>query len=154
MAKNKKPAKRYKPQPRMLPKNIRFSSDAELKLQLIPHQNLASLRSGSFEEHMWHAMAARMNLGNTLAYTYFEDAKDAMDKGCLALRSVWDRHSRTGKWGATGEELCHLGDGLNYTDDMQLKCTRRELDSAMEHVYVVAAVDKRLPDSFISSGQP
>lgn len=154
MAKNKKPTKKYRPKPRVLPATIRFDSDTELKLRLIPHQNLASLRSGEFEEHMWHAMAARMNLGNTLAYTYFDDAKDAMDKGCLALRSVWDRHSRTGKWGATGEELGYLGDGLNLTDDMQVKCTRRELDSAMEHVYRIAAVDKRLPASLISSEQP
>lgn len=151
MAKNKKPTKKYKPRERVLPINIRFGGDTELNLQLIPHQNLDALRSGRFEEHMWHAMAARMNLGNTLAYTYFEDAKTPMDAACLALRSVWDRHTRTGKWGATGEELGQLGDGLNLTDEMQLNCTRRELDSAMEHVYQVAAVDKRLPSSLIAS---
>lgn len=154
MAKNKKPTKKYrKPQARVLPINIRFGGDTETKLQLIPHQNLAALRTGEFEEHMWHAMAARMNLGNTLAYTYFEDAKEAMDAACKALRSVWDRHTRTGKWGASGEEFGQLGDGLNLTDEMQLNCTRRELDSAMEHVYRVAAVDKRLPESLTALGQ-
>jgi hypothetical protein len=154
MAKNKKPNKRYKPKERILPVNIRFNSATEVDLQLIPHQYLALLRTGGFDEPMWHAMAARMNLGNTLAYTYFDEAKAPLDEACKALRSVWDRHTRTEKWGASGEELGWLGDGLNLTDEMQLKCTRRELDSAMEHVYRVAAVDKRLPDSFISSEQP
>lgn len=148
MAGNKKPKKKHRPKAaRVLPINIRFNSDTELKLQLIPHQFLEHLRTGGFEEHMWHAMAARMNLGNTLAYTYFEDAKEAMDKACRALKSVWERHERTGKWGGSGEELGQLGIGLNLTDDMQKRCTRRELDGAMEHVYRVAAVDEKGRDA-------
>lgn len=149
MASNRKPRKKYRPDPLRgkLPINIRFGADAEIKLQLIPHQFLEQLRTGGFEEHMWHAMAARMNLGNTLAYTYFHDAREAMDAACRALKSVWERFERTGKWGATGEEFGQLGDGLNLTDDMQKQCTRRELDSAMEHVYRVAAVDKKGQDA-------
>lgn len=150
MANNKRPKKKYRPRERVLPITIRFNTETEIQLQLLPHQYLELLRTAEFEEHMWHAMAARMNLGNTLAYTYFEEAKRPMDLACNALRSVWDRHGRTGKWGASGEELGRLGDGLNLTDEMQLTCTRRELDRAMEHVYEVAAVDKRLPNSLVS----
>jgi hypothetical protein len=136
MASNKRPKKKYRPKVHTeLPINIRFGADAELKLQLIPHQYLQNLRQGQGREEEWHAMAARMNLGNTLAYTYFEDAAQALDDACLALRSVWERFERTDRWGGSGDEL--------VTDEMQLLCTRRELDGAMNHVYEVAAVDKK-----------
>jgi len=141
MAANKKPKKKYRPPAqRILPINMRFDEATELKLQLIPHQYLENLRTGKSEEPEWHALAARMNLGNTLAYTYFEDARVPMDQACLALKGVWERFERTGRWGGSGEELTRIGDGLNLTDEMQLNCTRRELDYAMEHVYQVAAV--------------
>lgn len=155
MAANKKPKKKYKPpvyRP-ALPINMRFDGATELKLQLIPHQYLENLRKGELKEPDWHALASRMNLGNTLAYTYFDDAKEAMDLACRALRSVWLRFERTGKWGGSGEELGQIGDGLNLTDQMQLNCTRRELDYAMEHVYRVAAVKKKTVEPLPPSAQ-
>jgi hypothetical protein len=146
MAKNKKPAKKYTPRfVPTVPMHFRFGPDSELKLKLIPHQYLEKFRDGTALEPDWHALAARLNLGNTLAYTHFEgqEEKTAMDEALLALRSVWDRHTRLGKWGTSGEEFGQIGLGLTLTDEMQDNCTRIELDQSMKHVYRNAAVDRR-----------
>lgn len=146
MAKNKKPAKKHIPRfVPAVPMHFRHSPDNELKLKLIPHRLLEEFRGGTATEPDWHALAARLNLGNTLAYTHFEgqEEKTAMDSALLALRSVWDRHTRLGKWGTSGEEFAQMGLGLTLTDDMEDDCTRIELDLAMKHVYRNAAVDRR-----------
>lgn len=146
MAKNKKPAKKYVRRfVPAVPMHFRFSKENDMKLKLIPHQFLEKFRDGTAVESDWHALASRLNLGNTLAYTHFEgqEEKTAMDSALLALRSVWDRHTRLGKWGVSGEEFGQIGLGLTLTDDMQDQCTRIELDSAMNHVYRSAAVERR-----------
>lgn len=146
MAKNKKPKKKYTPRfVPTVPMHFRFDSDSEMKLRVIPHELLEKFRNGTADEPDWHALAARLNLGNTLAYTQFEgqEEKTAMDEALMALASVWDRHSRLGKWGTSVDEFARMGFGLNLTDDMQIRCTRIELDAAMKHVYRNAAVDRR-----------
>jgi hypothetical protein len=146
MANNKKPRKKYTPRyVPAVPVLFRFSEENALKLKLIPHQMLEKFRDGTAIEPDWHALASRLNLGNTLAYTHFEgqEAKTAMDEALLALRSVWDRHTRLGKWGTSGEEFRQIGLGLTLTDEMEDNCTRLELDRSMNHVYRNAAVERR-----------
>jgi hypothetical protein len=146
MPKNAKPKKKYTPRyVPTVPLHFRFTEENALKLKLMPHQFLEKFRDGTAVERDWHAIASRLNLGNTLAYTHFEgqDEKTAMDTALLALRSVWDRHTRLGKWGTSGEEFGQIGLGLTLTDEMQDHCTRRELDASMQHVYRNAAVERR-----------
>lgn len=143
MAKNKKPKKTYRPRNvPTLPPLFRFDTDTEIKLQLIPHQMLESMRNGTAVEDDWHSMAARLNLGTTLAFDEFEgqEIRDAMNAAMDALKSVWDRYKRLGKLGTTGEEWQALSLGLNLTDDMQKSCTRLELTRAMGKVFRQAAV--------------
>jgi hypothetical protein len=146
MAKNKKPTKKYRMQPKYpgaLPITYRFSQSNELSLQLYPHTALSKFKDGTAEEADWHALAARLNLGNTLAYTHYEgEVKEMMDKAALALRSVRQRNEKMGKWGCTGDEFNAMGDGLNLTDDMQKQCTRRQLHDAMAHVIRNAAINR------------
>jgi hypothetical protein len=146
MAKNKKPTKKYKPQLRVqgsLPITYRFSKSNELTLQLLPHAALSKFKEGRAGSEDWHALAARLNLGNTLAYTHYEgEVKEMMDRAALALRSVFQRHAEIGKWGCTGDEFNAMGDGLNLTDQMQKECTRRQLHDAMAHVIRNAAINR------------
>lgn len=131
----------YRPRLTALPVVFRFDKNSERNLQLIPHQMLEELRRGQGSEEGWHTMAARLNLGFVLARDHFNDEPQAvMAKALDALRSVHARHERTQEWGATGEEFFAMGEGLNLTDSMQLKCTRRELQQAIENILPAGAL--------------
>jgi uncharacterized protein YacL (UPF0231 family) len=146
MPKSSKPKKKYQPKAKgRLPINIRFGAEAELRLQLVPHELLDNFRHGIATEPDWHAITARLNLGHTLAHWYFneEEAQATMARALASIKSVWERHGSSGRWGTTGEEYHAIADGLNLTDEMQLNCTRRQLDEAMVYVYKVAAVASR-----------
>jgi len=62
-----------------------------------------------------------------------EDDYD-MEQALSAIRSVKERHQRTGKWGASGAEFFEMGRGLNHTDEMQKAATRREQLEALRIV--------------------
>ncbi len=144
MPASKKPRKKYRPPGiKVRPLSIRFDKDVELKLQLIPHDALAKFKAGTQQEPDWHTIAARINLGATLAHHHFgagDDAHQAMNHALESLRTSWERYQRLGRIGLTGEEYNHLALGLSLTDEMQLQCTRRELDAAMVEVFKQAAI--------------
>lgn len=146
MANNKKPRKKYQPKiAAKLPVVYRFSPDAERDLQLAPHAALTNFKQGTVDDQDWHTIASRLNLGSTIAHQVFEgvEARLAMNDAVEALRSVWVRHEKTGKWGTTGEEYNTIAQGLSLTDEMQSKCTRREMRVAIEHVIENAAINRR-----------
>lgn len=127
----------------ILPINVRFNRETETKLQLIPQAALASFKAGGQQEADWHTLAARVNLGATLAHKHYEaggDAHQAMNDAMEALRTSWDRFKRLGKMGMTGDEYNRIALAINLTDEMQMQCTRRELDEAMTEVFRQAAV--------------
>lgn len=123
-----------------LPINIRFSASVETKLQLIPHDALANFKTGHQSESDWHTLAARCNLGSTLARDHFSAATEPLNAAIDALASAWARFQRLGQMGMTGDEYNAISTALVITDDMQLQCTRRELDAAMQAVYQQAAI--------------
>lgn len=126
---------KHRQRERILPVVFRFDRDSERNLQLIPHQFLEELRQGQGTEPGWHTLAARLNMGFVLARDCFDaNAVAVMAKALDALNAVFSRHQRTQQWGATGEEFFAMGEGLNLTDSMQLKCTRRELDVALKSI--------------------
>ncbi len=132
---------KYRPRDPVIPVVLRFGAREERNLQLIPHQYLAEFREGRGSEKGWHTLAARLNHGFVLARDNFDgDAVAVMSKALDALRAVYDRHQRLKTWGATGEEFFAMGDGLNLTDKMQLKCTRRELDAALKKIIPAGAM--------------
>lgn len=130
MAGNKKPRKAYRPKciKGTLPVNIRHGAKAELHLQMAPHQELARLRDGTATDDAINTITFRLNWGYVMASEIFDnkEVRADMEQALAALRSVKDRKARTGKWGAMGPEFQQMGDGLNHTDTMQLKATRRE----------------------------
>lgn len=129
----------------LLPINMRFSQDVETKLQLIPHDSLANFKRGRQSEGDWHTLAARCNLGSTLARDHFEEATQTMNAAIEALASSWQRFKRLGRMGMTGEEYNAVATALVLTDDMQKLCTRRELDAAMASVFQEAAIFENQP---------
>lgn len=128
-----------------LPINMRFSCDVETKLQLIPHDSLANFKAGRQTEPDWHTLAARCNLGSTLARDHFEEATQTMNAAIEALASSWQRFKRLGRMGMTGEEYNAVATALVLTDDMQKLSTRRELDAAMTTVFQQAAILDKQP---------
>jgi hypothetical protein len=132
-----------------LPINMRFNADVENKLQLIPHDSLANFKHGRQTEPDWHTLAARCNLGSTLARDHFEEATQTMNAAIDALASSWERFKRLGRMGMTGAEYNAVAAALVLTDDMQKLCTRRELDSAMTTVFQQAAIFKTQPKATV-----
>lgn len=138
MAKNKKPAKKYRPKhPQgqvVLPKTIRFGQREENLLMLVPHQELERFREGDADEHTWHTITMRLDWGCFLSIDHFDNIeindqiRDALD----AMVAIKDRHKRLGKWGTSGEEFFKIGEALNLVDEMQRKTTRREQEASLE----------------------
>jgi len=126
-----------------LPKTIRFGAQEDRLLKLLPHDELENFRLGLATDPSWHTITARINMGYVLAGEHFPDERVRME-ACLAhLRAVHERHQKTGTWGMTGEEFHTIGDGLNYCDEMQNQCTRRELDDALSAVYAVSELKQK-----------
>lgn len=140
MPKSAKPRRKYRPAVlRSTPINMRFGQSTETKLQLIPHDSLANFKAGRQVESDWHTLAARVNLGSVLAGEHFPDAGPVIEPALEALRTSWERFGRLGRMGMTGEEYNAIATALVLIDEMQLKCTRRELDEAMTKVFKEAA---------------
>lgn len=137
---SKKPRKQYKPRRAGLPVTIRFNAEDEQTLQMAPHTELLKLRTGVADSSAWHTIVCRLNIGQTIAHqkNHRDEVKDVMATALQAMRSIWTRHEATAKWGATGDELNAIGDGLGVTDYLQQQTTRRDLRTAMNHVLQVA----------------
>lgn len=118
-----------------IPVTMRFSQRHETDLQLIPHMTLEKFREGVADESDWHFLALRLNWGRFLADEHFHEATQHMAEAQQALAAVRERHSKTGKWGASQPEFAAIGLGLNACDEMQLNCTRRELRDALDAAY-------------------
>lgn len=132
---------KYRKSEAILPVVFRFNADNERNLQLIPQDLLAAMRDGRGTEEGWHSLAARLNMGMVLASDHFDtDDVAMMDAALDALTSVYNRHQAIQQWGTTGEEFFAMGNGLNLTDAMQLKCTRRELQDAINKIMPAGGV--------------
>ncbi|MFJ4288727.1 hypothetical protein ACIP1U_02900 [Cupriavidus sp. NPDC089707] len=129
-SKHRKSRRAYRPREACLPVMYRFSSNAEVDLQLIPHIELSKILDGTATESAWHTLAFRINVGQVAATLYFPDNQalcDAMDAAVVAVADVGKRFRERGRLGVTGDEFRAIGQGLNLTDDMQRTCTRRQL---------------------------
>lgn len=116
-----------------LPVMFRFSQNAELDLQLVPHVELSKILDGTATEEAWHTLAFRINVGQAVACLYFTDnqpLREALDAAVVAVAEVGKRYRARGRLGVTGDEFRAIGQGLNLTDDLQRACTRRQLLAA------------------------
>lgn len=130
---SKKPRRRYVPRSYRLPSLIRYSAETETNLQLIPHIALDVFRAGRATEGDWHTLAARISWCSVMASKHHpQDIIDIAQAGVHAMRDVFARNERTGRWGFSGEEMRAVGAALNLMDEMQAAHTRKELLEALE----------------------
>ena len=141
MPKSSKPKKAYRPkyQKGQLPIVFRHSNKADLSLKVIPREDLERLRTGEADEYTINTLAFRLNWGYVMAGEIFDtpEARKIMEDGLAAIRAVKERHKKTGKYGATGEEFFAMGDALNMTDEMQEGSTRREQQKCLDALYLI-----------------
>ncbi|REE92615.1 hypothetical protein [Cupriavidus plantarum] len=129
-SKHRKGRRVHRPREACLPVMYRFSSNAEVDLQLIPHVELSKILDGTATEAAWHTLAFRINVGQVVATLYFaenHELRDAMHAAVIAVADVGKRFHQRGRLGVNGDEFRAIGQGLNLTDDMQRSCTRRQL---------------------------
>ena len=133
MAKNKKPAKKYRPRPAILPKVFRFGQREENLLMMVPHQELERLRDGTADESTWHTITMRLDWGCFLSIDHFKniEVNDVIRDALDSMVVIKDRFKRLGKWGSSGEEFFKIGEALNLVDDMQKQTTRREQEDSL-----------------------
>lgn len=147
MAENKKPRKKYRPKtaPGQLPVTIRHSANADTDLQFVPHSEIDKLRDGTADEYTANTLAFRLNWGYVMAGEVFDnpEVRAEMELALAAIRSVKERHAKTGKWGTTMTEFTQMGDGLKHTDEMQKAATRREQRDAIRTVYAINKFKKQ-----------
>ncbi len=125
---------KYRPKPvPALPKIFRHNKESDIALQLVPHQELEKFKTGEADEITWNTVCFRLNWGYVMSGDHFDsvEARELMEQSLKAIRSVKDRHDRTGKWGTTGEEFNIIGQALNLTDDMQMNTTRRQQEDSL-----------------------
>ena len=150
MATNKKPRKKYRPQPVSANriKAFRFNAEGDLWLKMHPHAALEAMRDGSANAQHMDTLVLRIMWGARMAKDHLVDADDAraiLARGVSAVTSVADRYARLQKFGSTGEEFGHLGDALNVIDDMQNVLTRREMESSLQAVLKESRCQVRVP---------
>lgn len=131
-----------------LPILMRFSRNAEIDLQLIPHAALENIREGRGSEQDWHTLAFRVNVGQMLGRQAFAgraDVHGVMDAGVVAVAELGKRYRRAGRMVATGDELRAIGEALCLTDELQENTTRRQQLVATRSVYITATATAQHP---------
>lgn len=125
---------KYRPKPAVLPKMFRHSKEADINLQLVPHQELEKFKTGEADEYTWNTVCFRLNWGYVMSGDHFDsvEARELMEQSLKAIRSVKTRHEKTGRWGTTGEEFNIIGQALNLTDEMQMNTTRKQQDQSLQ----------------------
>ena len=125
---------KYRPKPAVLPKMFRHSREADIDLQLVPHQELEKFKTGEADEYTWNTVCFRLNWGYVMSGDHFDsvEARELMERSLAAIRSVKTRHEKTGRWGTTGEEFNIIGQALVLTDDMQMNTTRKQQDQSLQ----------------------
>lgn len=154
-SKHRKNRRARRPRENCLPICFRFSSKAEVDLQLVPHSELSKILDGTATEAAWHTLAFRINVGQVVATLYFADnlpLRDAMDAAVAAIADVGKRFRERGRIGVNGNEFRAIGQGLNLTDDMQRVCTRRQLLVATMRVNSQAAANGEVAAGEIVTG--
>lgn len=99
-------------------------------LCLIPHSALSDLIARRGIAFHWNTVAFRLHMGKKLAERNTPYILHEMEMAVHCHGLVLDRKKRTEEWRLTGAEALLIGDGLNYTDELQRLTTRREQQQA------------------------
>lgn len=132
---------KYKPKPLIPTLGFAYAKNDALKLKIMPHTALESLRTGAATEEDIGAIVIRLDWGVILNKHHFNEAQTGaiMTDSIKAVISLQNRFKDLGRYVATGEELKAIGDALNAVDDMQDTTTRREQWLALNEVQRICA---------------
>jgi hypothetical protein len=142
MSKNRKPRKKYqgpKYYPGALPLKFGMTEAMKTDLRLPPHLVLEAFKTGNGNEEGAHTLAACLNVGAVLSRTQNSEAQAVMSLGLDAIQSVMNRGNELHKWVMTGNEIKHIGEAINLTDDMQDMTTRADMCQVLKTVFKEAA---------------
>lgn len=141
MPTSKKPRKAYRPPAVRASANhnqaFRFNADADLYLQMAPHQALEALRLGTAGTDDYNTLAIRVFWAAQMArdhVDFSEDLTQLLQRGTAAIAAVSERYDRLGRFGATGPELLALGEALAMADQLQALATRRQQETSLATV--------------------
>lgn len=118
-----------------MPITMRFSAEDETKLMLEPIKCAERLRDGTAEEGDWHAVILRLNWGRLLNKAVFNEGESLLAEAQDAMRAIKSRGLQYGTWSASTPEYNTIKTALIICNQMQAKCTRRELRDALQAVY-------------------
>ncbi|AXF52883.1 MAG: hypothetical protein [Bacteriophage sp.] len=118
-----------------MPITMRFSAEDETKLMLEPIKCAERLRDGTAEEGDWHAVILRLNWGRLLNKANFNEGESLLAEAQGAMRVIKARGLQYGSWSASTPEFNTINTALTICNQMQKKCTRRELRDALQAVY-------------------
>jgi hypothetical protein len=141
VVKAKTPAQRIVSYTATSPLVFRQTEEQERMLQMIPHAALTKMVAQVGDDHAWHTIACRLNIGQTLAHRHFNiEQENEVRKAMKAIAEVMYRYDRVKKYGILPEEEERIHNALILIDQMQKNTTRRELAAATIEVFRVAAV--------------
>jgi hypothetical protein len=131
MADSKKPRKKYRPRPVARPLSDSQRSNLELAVRV--HVN--GVYEGRMSESSWNCLVAHFNVAFIAARDRDAVIYAQADGALEALRSVFDRNQRTGKWGCSGDERRIILEAFEQTNAFMCRCTDVQFSTAIRTVY-------------------
>ena len=93
---------------------------------------LESLRTGAAVEEEVHLLSVMTAISAVIAYKVgMLEPRLMAQKAFQALDSIEERHKRTGRWGASGEELTTLREMYQYHDAQRAMVARSVYEKAV-----------------------
>ena len=134
MSRNTKPRKPYKPKPVA----HWFGRDARNDIEIMAHYFAPKLAAGLFDTVDGNTLAYLLNLCRRIAVmSHYQSMVVTTDVCMEAFLSIRQRHDRTGKWGASGEELTILEEALPHIGQWIFTQPVHRVEKAREFVLKV-----------------
>ena len=136
---NKKPKKKYvkKPEVFQTPITIRFKKENEIELKLEPLLSVEDLIAGRGDHRKWNDLVIRLNMGQILAKTMFDEAVEPVSKALDIMVDLNNRNvgSPDSTFDVSNDEYTAIKSAVQLCNEMESLSTRRELRDAVKQVY-------------------
>lgn len=131
MSGSKKPRKKYHPGKVLagghLPPPAKNVQQVETKALMA----LESIRSGFYDRDIAIDLISMLTVCRKVIGNGDTEALRLLHRAFSALNSIKDRHSRTGKWGASGDEIRALSESVPPMIDLYKQMNRDEIASGV-----------------------
>jgi hypothetical protein len=161
MAKNKKPAKKYRPKYSVVPgfnpvehaiQGARTAtSDQQLKLRLFLHDAMHNLTHGKGSRADWDAVKQALNVSRAMA-NHKDGGSDYIDEIEVAMKAHLEcgrRKLRTGNFGYSAQELQSVNLAIEVHEAQMAAMSRKDFEMAVTEVE--RAIKHRGPKFIVES---